>query len=127
MKFVLAAVVVVAGLIAVPLPASPAPQAAADLVYGTDSPGVTAPVATREVKPSFPRAVRDAGIQGRIIVDLVVSTGGAPVSLRIRQPLDPRLDAAALASARQWRFRPGTKDGRPVAVRTEIAFTFTVR
>ncbi len=55
MKFVLAAVVVVAGLIAVPLPASPAPQAAADLVYGTDSPGVTPMHWSTSTSPDTPK------------------------------------------------------------------------
>jgi len=42
--------------------------------------------------------------------------------------LDPTfgLDAQAVIAARQWIFKPGTKDGQPVAVRVMIEMTFTL-
>jgi hypothetical protein len=33
----------------------------------------------------------------------------------------------AIDTARQWRFRPGTRDGEPVPVSITIELTFTLR
>jgi TonB family protein len=37
------------------------------------------------------------------------------------------LDQQAVDAARQWTFKPGTKDGKPVAVRVHIELTFTLK
>jgi len=37
------------------------------------------------------------------------------------------LDLEAMKAARQWRFRPGTRLGEPVAVQVVIELTFTLR
>ena len=41
--------------------------------------------------------------------------------------LDAELDKSAVDAARQYRFTPGTKDGKPVAVRVAVQLTFTMR
>jgi outer membrane biosynthesis protein TonB len=33
---------------------------------------------------------------------------------------DPKLNDVALRALRQWRFKPGMKDGKPVAVRIYV-------
>ena len=43
------------------------------------------------------------------------------------RPLAPDLDVAAIAAARQWRFEPGTMDGKPVPVLVTITMGFTMR
>jgi TonB family protein len=37
------------------------------------------------------------------------------------------LDQEAIKAAKQWRFRPGTRFGEPVAVLVTIELTFTLR
>mgnify|MGYP003509931133 FL=1 len=37
------------------------------------------------------------------------------------------LDEAAIQALKQWRFDPGTKDGKPVAVRVEVEMSFTLK
>ena len=37
------------------------------------------------------------------------------------------LDDQAIKAIRQWTFEPGTKDGKPVAVRVEVEMTFTLK
>jgi len=44
----------------------------------------------------------------------------------VTRGLDPVLDAEAVAAAKQWRFLPGTKDGKPVPVSITLELTFTI-
>jgi len=37
------------------------------------------------------------------------------------------LDEQAIKAAKQWRFKPGTKDGKAVAVRVSLEMTFTLK
>ncbi len=37
------------------------------------------------------------------------------------------LDQAAMKAAWQWKFKPATKDGQPVAVRVTLELTFTLK
>jgi len=41
--------------------------------------------------------------------------------------LDAGLDQEAIKAVKQWRFEPGTKDGKPVPVLMTIEMTFTLR
>ena len=47
----------------------------------------------------------------------------------VTQSLDKEygLDTQAVEAARQWLFKPGTKDGKPVAVRVALEMTFTLK
>jgi TonB family protein len=46
----------------------------------------------------------------------------------VKQPLDAvhGLDDAAVEAARQWTFKPGTKDGKAVDVEVTLSFKFTL-
>jgi len=41
--------------------------------------------------------------------------------------LDFRLDAQAVAAAKKWRFKPGTREGRPVPALVSIEMSFYLR
>jgi hypothetical protein len=49
--------------------------------------------------------------------------------VRVIRSLDAAsgLDAAAVATLKQWRFTPGTKDGRPARVMATVVMTYTLR
>lgn len=100
---------------------------ASDRLYERNDAGLKPPVATSEVKPGYTPEARQAKIQGQVGVSCVVLPDGSVVDVKVIDPLDPGLDEEAIKSARQWRFKPGTKDGRPVPVRIELEFTFTLR
>jgi TonB family protein len=68
-----------------------------------------------------------AKIQGQVGLSCVVLPDGSVGDVEVVSPLDPGLDEQAIKAARQWRFKAGTKDGRPVPVRIELDFTFTLR
>jgi periplasmic protein TonB len=95
----------------------------------TSKDGVTLPVAVRSVKPVYTAAAMDARIEGTVGLDVVVLADGTVGSVNVTQSLDREhgLDTQAVEATRQWLFKPGTKDGKTVAVRVAMEMTFTLK
>ena len=89
--------------------------------------GVTPPVLTREVKPVYTKAAMDRKVQGTVEVNAVILADGTVGDVTVKKSLDPDLDAEAIRAAKQWKFKPGTKDGAPVPVEVSIELSFTLR
>ncbi len=60
---------------------------------------------------------RQAGVEGTVVLDLVVGADGATHDIQVVSGLPHGLTEAAIAALRTCRFSPGEKDGQPVAVR----------
>jgi TonB family protein len=95
----------------------------------TSKDGVTLPSPTRSVKPGYTAPAMDARIEGKVVLDVVVLDDGKVGEVTVTQSLDKEygLDTQAVEAARQWLFKPGTKDGKPVAVRVALEMTFTLK
>ena len=91
--------------------------------------GVTPPVELRRGVPQYTADAMHARIQGTVLAECVVQTNGTCTDIHVLRSLDPTygLDQEAIKAARQWRFRPGTRMGEPVAVLVTIEVTFTLR
>lgn len=91
--------------------------------------GVTAPQLVHEVKPTYTTEAMRARIQGEVELSAIVRPDGSVTDLQVLRSLDGMfgLDEEAIRAARQWRFRPGTRFGQPVAVYVKIAVGFTMR
>ncbi len=61
------------------------------------------------------------------VVDLVIDHAGRVVEARIHESVNRVYDAVLLESAKQWRYRPATRSGRPVRYRrlTSIALPWS--
>jgi TonB family protein len=57
----------------------------------------------------------------------VIDSTGHPTRLRINQMLGLGLDEKAMECVTAWRFKPGTKDGKPVNVQATIAVNFRLK
>jgi periplasmic protein TonB len=91
--------------------------------------GIDLPEVRREVKPQYTADAMRAKIQGTVILECVVLPDGTVGQVSILKSLDPvfGLDQEAIKAAKQWLFRPGRKQGQPVAVLVSIELTFTLR
>jgi periplasmic protein TonB len=49
------------------------------------------------------------------------------VGIKVLDSLDSRLDANAMRALSGWRFRPGTKNGEPVALEAVVQIPFRMR
>jgi protein TonB len=91
--------------------------------------GVNLPVALREVKPQYTADAMRAKVQGTVLLECVVLPDGTVGPVEVVRSLDTTfgLDQEAIKAAKQWRFKPGTRFGEPVAVLVTIELTFTLR
>jgi bla regulator protein BlaR1 len=91
--------------------------------------GVVLPKLTYEKKPQYTKEAMDARIEGMIYLEAVVLDTGAVGEVTVVKSLDSvyGLDDAAVAAMKQWRFDPGTKDGKPVAVRIDVEMSFKLK
>src|SRR2546428_9900218 len=91
--------------------------------------GVTLPVVTKQVKAVYTQQAMDAHIEGTVGLDVVVKADGLVGDVKVARSLDPTygLDDQAVTAMKQWQFKPGTKDGKPVAVRVDVLINFTLQ
>jgi TonB family protein len=90
-------------------------------------PGVTGPRAAQTGQPFYPREPHSAGVEGKVLLEVVVDRTGRVGDVRVVGSLQPDLDEAAIASARKWRFAPATKDGQPIDVIIPMEVEFKLR
>jgi len=78
---------------------------------------------------NYPEVLRQAGIEGRVLVEAVLDTLGRaePSSLRVTASPHQLFDREALAVVAGSRFRPGRADGHAVRVRIQVPVTFSIR
>jgi TonB family protein len=86
--------------------------------------GVQQPVLLHKVEPEYSQAARNAGVQGTVILELVVNRAGEPTRITMISPLGFGLDENAIEAVNRWRFRPGTKGGQPVSVWATVEVNF---
>ena len=77
-----------------------------------------------QVRPVYPQSAREAGIEGTVHLQGLISTEGSLIALRVVGGSDPDLANAALESVSQWRYRPTLLNTLPVEVLTEIDVDF---
>ncbi len=86
--------------------------------------GVSAPAVILKVEPEYSEEARKAKFQGTVLLSVIVDEKGNPRDLRVVRPLGLGLDEKALEAVMKWRFRPGLKDGRAVAVSAYVEVNF---
>ena len=102
--------------------------AAAQEIYKPGTDGVKAPVVVRQVQPRYTKDAMDRKVQGRVEMECVIQTDGTVgADVTVTKSLDPDLDQQSVIALKQWRFRPGTKDDKPVRVQVNVEMTFTLR
>jgi protein TonB len=72
------------------------------------------------VEPDYSEEGRAAGLQGTVVVQVVIGPDGMARDARILRGLGLGLDEQALEAIGQWQFKPGVKDGQPVPVTATI-------
>jgi len=78
----------------------------------------------RQVKPIYPKSAQNAGVEGTVHLQGIISADGTLQGLRVVSSNDRDLANAALEAVSQWRYQPTLLNNEPVQVLTEIDVEF---
>lgn len=104
-------------------PDSAAPPAAGSKTYTVED-GVKEPKVLNKVAPVYPSALKEKGVQGRVVLEVVINEEGKPWMLRVLKSDDEGFNQAALDAVKQWRWEPPMLHGKPVSLRWTLTINF---
>jgi periplasmic protein TonB len=85
---------------------------------------VTAPALMLKIEPEYSEEARKAKYQGTVLLAVEIDAEGRARNIHVLHSLGLGLDEKAIEAVRKWKFRPGTKDGKPVTVAATIEVNF---
>src|SRR5580704_12609280 len=85
---------------------------------------VTQPVLLSRNDPEYSDEARKAKLQGIVELGIEVNAAGQVTNVRVLRSLGLGLDERAIEAVRQWKFRPGTVDGKAVSTRAMVEVNF---
>jgi bla regulator protein blaR1 len=87
---------------------------------------VSAPKLVYAPDPEFTEKARRAKYQGVCVISTVVDAQGNPTQVQVVRRLGMGLDKKAVEAVKQYKFEPGTRLGKPVAVEVKIEVNFRI-
>lgn len=84
------------------------------------------PIVTHQEEPQFSDAARLLNYSGIVEVYLWVLPDGTPSQLSIVKPAGLGLDEQALYAVSKYKFKPATKDGKPITVDLYVNVNFQI-
>ena len=84
----------------------------------------TRPVITTKPKPSYTKEARRNGVQGYVILKVVLTTTGKIGRIRVVRGLPGGLTENAIKAACKIEFKPAMKNGQPVAQWLTVEYAF---
>lgn len=85
------------------------------------------PVPITKVDPKYPAEAIRQNIEGEVVLYAIIRANGSVDSIQIVRHLDPLVDREAVAALAQWKFRPATRNGKPVAVEAVVHIPFNYK
>ncbi|MCX6543916.1 MAG: M56 family metallopeptidase [Acidobacteria bacterium] len=87
--------------------------------------GIRPPTKVVDVKAVYPAEAKDAGVQGVVILEVVIGKDGKVIDAKVLRSI-PLLDQAALDAVRQWEFTPTQVNDVPLNVVMTVTVNFTL-
>jgi TonB family protein len=85
---------------------------------------VVSPRMISQVKPEYPAAAMNAGVEGTVSLQAIIGTDGSVQAVRVLSSIDADLTAAAVEAVKQWRYSPTLLNGVPVETLSTIDVQF---
>ena len=78
--------------------------------------------------PTYPPLSRKAGEEGRVLLYVLVEASGLPSKIEVRTSSGfERLDRAAMAAVKRWKFVPAKQGAEAVAAWVQVPIVFSVK
>jgi periplasmic protein TonB len=109
-------------------PKAPAPPAAFLVTNLPAHPDgqLEAPKLVYSPAPLYPAMARTLNLQGVVVVDALVGVTGNVTEMKVVSgPM--LLRQAAMDALRNWKYQPARLNGQPIALHTNLNFSFTLR
>jgi TonB family protein len=92
--------------------------------HGQQSAELSGPVPLQKVDPKYPPTLISERVAGEVILYAVIRRDGSVDSIQLVRGIDEQLDANAISALRQWKFRPGAKEGIPIELEAIVHIPF---
>ena len=100
------------------------PASSKERIYKVGKDGVSTPSLVHRVEPTYTKEARDAGLEGTVVLSVVVGPDDRTHDMEVLSRVGMGLDQQAVDAVKQWRFEPARKDGEPVAIQATIEVNF---
>ena len=116
-----------------PLPPPPTPDPVTEFeeeelfTVVEEMPSIVGGHAALTASLNYPLIAQRAGIEGMVVVQIVVDTDGTPTDPVVVRSAHDVLDKEAVAAVMQQQFRPGRQRGKAVRVRMSIPVKFKLQ
>jgi len=90
--------------------------------------GEAVPLVEKNLPPEYPGLARRRGWEGTVLLEVDVEPDGQVKTVRIQTSSSySLLDNAALDAVKKWQFMPGTRNGRPAAMKVFVPVHFVLK
>ena len=76
--------------------------------------------------PEFTSGARQEKRSGVVVLWTIITAGGWASDMVVVKSAGHNIDEQAVLAVSRWKFKPGTKDGKPVATATTIEINFSI-
>lgn len=84
------------------------------------------PAVKSRVAPQYPVTMRQAQIEGEVVVDFIVTNDGKVAKATAVKSSRREFEAAAVFAVSKWKFAPGIKGGKPVNTHMQVPIAFSL-
>ncbi len=84
------------------------------------------PEVVTKIAPVYPTELREAGVQGIAMVDILIDSTGRVVEAKAVRATTPEFATSAVAAAQNWVFKPAEAAGHKITSRVQVPFEFVM-
>jgi TonB family protein len=88
---------------------------------------LSGPVPLEKVDPKYPPELIKQHVDGEVILYAIIRSDGKIDSIQMVRGIEPQLNRNAMDALSRWKFRPGTRDGKPIDIEAVIYIPFYFR
>jgi TonB family protein len=108
-------------------PAGVAPQPAPAPGPANKGGQIEMPKLLKMVPPAYPPDSKAAGLEGSVVLQLVITMEGSPVSMKVISSPAGDMSQAAMDAVKNWKWVPAKLNGEPVEVVSDVTINFTLK